>query len=383
MSVLSDLLHDLVDYLERYVVFTSDAHARTIALFVAATYVAEQFDTCPYLHVTSPAPQSGKTTLLDALRLTVHGAWQAVTPSEAVVFRMLDARRAVLLLDEIDAIYGPKAREHEGLRAILNAGHRRGSKVPRCNDKGDLLEFDVSGPKVLCGIGRIPDTVADRSIPIPLKRKPPGARVDRFRVRNVEPQAINLSERLTAWADRTDLGDAAPPLPETLSDRQQDTWEPLLAIADEAGRDWPRLAREAGVAIHAREEGDENLPIQLLADCRDVFGEREKLFTEDLLAGLHAKEGSPWPEYGRDRKPITANALARLLRPFEVRPSGTIRIGDETKKGYERTAFEDAWLRYLPRASQEAPETSQRHNAAGDCDGVTEAPPSEEGAWVF
>jgi len=72
------------------------------------------------------------------------------------------------LLDEGDAIFNRKAGGNtEGLRAVLNAGNRRGTTVPRVSLEAKhpkLLEFDVFCPKAIAGIGRIPETVADRSM---------------------------------------------------------------------------------------------------------------------------------------------------------------------------------------------------------------------------
>jgi hypothetical protein len=45
-------------------------------------------------------------------------------------------------------------------------------------------------------------------------------------------------------------------------------------------------------------------------------------------------------EYGRTGKPITANMLARLLKPLGIIPR-TIRTGDGTSKGTSGTHFKD------------------------------------------
>jgi Protein of unknown function (DUF3631) len=76
-------------------------------------------------------------------------------------------------------------------------------------------------------------------------------RVERFRRRDVAPAAEELLDRLTDWLEPQieELRRARPELPDELDDRAQDIWEPLLAIADLAGGDWPtrlvaRVARE-------------------------------------------------------------------------------------------------------------------------------------------
>ena len=58
-----------------------------------------------------------------------------------------------------------------------------------------VKEFEVFGPKALAGIGALPDTVADRSLPIRLKRRAPSERVERFRTRDAESEAKELCAR--------------------------------------------------------------------------------------------------------------------------------------------------------------------------------------------
>ena len=40
-----------------------------------------------------------------------------------------------------------------------------------------------------------------------------------------------------------------------------------------------------------------------------------------------------------------------MLRPFRIRPR-SVRVGDETAKGYRVEQFEDAFARYLPLLSE-------------------------------
>lgn len=91
----------------------------------------------------------------------------------------------------------------------------------------------------------MPDTVADRAIPIRLKRAAPGEIVERFRLRDVDAEATVLRGRIEEWCASIaeSLPEARPELPNALTDRQQDGAEPLLAIADAAGREWPEAAR--------------------------------------------------------------------------------------------------------------------------------------------
>lgn len=218
-----------------------------------------------------------------------------------------------MLLDEADAIFGPRSGErYEGLRAILNSGNRQGTPVLRVKLEGrrrEVDEFDVFGPKAVAGIGKLPDTVANRSIPIRMKRRAPSEQVARFRRRSAQAEAAQIGQPSVAVADV-----AVVAVPPELPDRAADGWETLLAIADAAGAGWPMRARLAAVALSAEHEVELSIGVRLLSDVRDAFGERDHLATADLLTFLHELDEAPWGEwYG---KPLTARGLAKLLEPF-------------------------------------------------------------------
>ena len=72
---------------------------------------------------------------------------------------------------------------------MLNEGHRHGGTVQRCVARGDdydIEEFDAFGFRALASTQALRDTLTDRSIVIPLQRKPPDATLERFSGRKIE-----------------------------------------------------------------------------------------------------------------------------------------------------------------------------------------------------
>jgi len=377
---LADLLADVAGVLRKYVVLGED-ELTAVTLWTVHTWLFDEFDVTPYLAVTSPEKRSGKTRLLDVLERLVARPWRAVAPSDAVVYRKIEADHPTLLLDEVDTIWGPKAAaSYEGLRALLNAGYRRGTTVPRCVGEGANLrvhDFDVFCPKALAGIGELPDTVADRSIPIRLQRKRRDERVERARAHNIELDARTLREDLAAWGEYLHgaLAYDCPSLPDELDDRAQDTWEPLLAIADAAGGEWPERARKAAVALSTGHDGSEDsLTVRLLADIKSAFavtGE-ERLPTQRLIDLLCEDETAPWGDW--HGKQITPHSLGRLLHRYNIK-ARKLRRGDETFRGYEKADFADAWERYLAAA---APSQQTAANFAGPPSGGSKVEQTEQ-----
>jgi hypothetical protein len=348
---LGDVLEDVEQFITRFVSFTSRAQADATTLWTAHTHGLDFAQTSPYLAVTSPEKRSGKTRLLEVLELLVKEPWRMATPSEAVLFRHIHDAHPTLLFDEIDAVFGPKAgRDNDGKRAILNAGYRRGTFVPRMVGEGTkqhVENFDVFCPKALAGIGKLPDTVADRSIAIRLHRRKRDEPVERLRYRVVRPQGEALRDELSAVMGQQDLADKLPDLPSELNDRAADGWEPLLAIADAAGGRWPEHARLAAVILSAVSDADEQgLGIKLLDDIRTVLAEipEDRIPTAKLKDRLRREEEWPWLE-----KNLTPTMLARLLKKYEIKPK-TIKPGGgaDSAKGYKREDFEEVFERYLP-----------------------------------
>jgi hypothetical protein len=213
-----------------------------------------------------------------------------------------------------------------------------------------VKDFSTFCPKAIAGIGQLPDTVADRSIPIVLQRRMPSERVERWRDRDGRSTAVPLHQKIEAWSQTANdtLRAARPALPSELSDRAQDVWEPLLAIADLAGGDWPHRARQAAVRLVGTVEDTDPI-IELLTDIADLLktDSGEIIATKVITDYLEALDHRPWPTWSRGDKPITPRGLARLLGPLGIHPDQR-RVGGDRARSYRRDALEAAIARYLP-----------------------------------
>jgi len=374
----AEILDAVARLVRRFVVVTPE-QAHVVALWTAHTWAFEASDQTPYLAILSAEKRSGKTRLLETIGAVVRAPWHAVQPSEAVLFRKISKDRPTLLLDETDALFSQRGDSRmEAVRALLNAGARRGVTVPRCLDaKADkLIDFEVYCPKALAGIGTLPETVGDRSFLIEMRRKKRTDSAERFRLRDVEKEAREIRARLEAWTspNLARLRAARPSLPRELGDRAADGAEPLLALADLAGGSWPERARRSVVALAGEKaDEDESDGVQLLGDIRRVIALLVRtdgtIRTEKLLDELRSLPESRWKRFGPRREELEAVDLARLVRPYGIRPK-QIRDGASVVRGYDVTTFTDAFERYLSDApqSEEAatPATPlQRDNHAG------------------
>jgi hypothetical protein len=251
----------------------------------------DHWDSTPRLAFLSAEPESGKTRALEITELLVPNPVQAINVSPSYLFRKVGSEEgATILFDEIDTVFGPKAKENEELRGLLNAGHRRGAVTGRCAVKGKETvpeEIPAYAAVALAGIGWLPDTILSRSVIIRMQRRHAGEKVEPYRRRIHASEGNAIRDTIAAWARGFELNEW-PELPPGIEDRSADVWEPLIAIADAIGGDWPKRARNAAVTlVTAAKEVEPSLGVRLLANIREVF-DAEKFPTKVLLEKLYA-----------------------------------------------------------------------------------------------
>jgi len=357
------VLFEVHQFVGRFVAYPDDASHVAHTLWIAHTHMMDAFDSTPRVAFLSPEPGSGKTRALEASELLVPNPIEAVNVTPAYLFRKVgdDDAKPTILYDEIDTVFGPKAKDNEEIRGLLNAGHRRGAVAGRCVVKGKTVtteEIPAYCAVALAGLGNLPDTLLSRSVVIRMRRRAPDERVEAYRRRVHGPEGEAVRSRLKEWADeiRDRIQNEWPEMPEGIEDRDADVWEALLIVADAAGGDWPERARKAAVTLVAESrESTPSLGVRLLADLREVFGDQAAMFTTDILTALNENDEMPW---GNLRgHPLDARGLSNRLRPYDVKRH-TIRIGDDVGKGYRADDLHDAWVRYLPPPASDKSVTS-------------------------
>ena len=353
---LDSLLNRTAATIRRYIVLNQQ-QLDAIALWVAHTHAFKASQVTPYLGVSSAEKGSGKSRLLEVLQRLVATPFNSSHVTASVLVRRIAKDTPTVLLDEIDALFLGNKEKAEHIRGILNAGYAMGGTYSMSEPiagSWEPVDYDVFSPKIFAGIGnRLPDTVRDRSILIEMRRRTPNEQCERFSHRKSPPTITPIHDELDVWATGAIplLIDAEPDLPEELSDRAADVWEPLLAIADLAGGDWPERARAAALALSAAVNIDDaSLGIMVLRDIKSIFDAagKDTMATAELVPALVAMEESPWGDLRG--KSIDNRRLARELRQYGIRPRD-LKIPDsdnKVQKGYRREDFVDAWDRYIP-----------------------------------
>src|SRR3954453_19123665 len=365
-SELINVLDQVYAFLGRFVSYPSE-HARVAhALWCVHAHLMDRWESTPRLAFLSAEPASGKSRALEVTEDLVPRAVSTVNVSPAYLFRKVasDDGAPTVLFDEIDTVFGPKAKDNEEIRGWLNAGHRRGAMAGRCVMRGKIVETEelpAYCAVAVAGLGWLPDTILTRSVIIRMRRRHAGETVEPFRHRIHSRQALAVRMTIEAWAGGQPTQIEWPEMPASVEDRDADVWEPLIAVADLVGGEWPHRAREAAVALVALSKDSEpSLGIRLLADIKSVFipddaPAVDALASKVLLQRLHEIAESPWHDL--KGKPLDERRLSGFLKQYGVK-SKTVRIVDSTPKGYARADLHDAWARYLPPPSPAKSATS-------------------------
>ncbi|KAB1977837.1 DUF3631 domain-containing protein [Streptomyces triticiradicis] len=356
------LLDEVEAFHRRFNVFPHEAAYVAVALWDAHAHLLDCFDSTPRLAFLSPEPGSGKSRALDVVETLVPRSMAAADASAAALFRSvsgIDGGRPTILFDEIDTIFGPKAGDNEQLRGFINAGHARGRPVYRC--VGDGANQQVQGFPSYCavavaGLGSLPDTILTRSVIIRMRRRARNEKAEPFRSRIHIREGNEIRDRLAKWAESVEkqVAGAFPALPDGVTDRPADVWEPLIAVADAAGGHWPERARKACVTLVTASKANDkgSLGVRLLTDLRDhVMAGIDRLPTVAILDRLNALDDAPWADL--NGKPLDNRRLSKMLAEYmtadtEPIASRNIKTAGSVLKGYYATDLHDAWQRYCP-----------------------------------
>lgn len=355
---LDDLLHDIVQDLNRYVSFNSEHELIAIALWIIHTYCIKIAYISPILFVTSAEMRCGKSTLLSILQKLLFKCVAASSVSPSAIYRLIPKYRPTFIFDEADTYFTEK---NEALRGVINAGHSRDtSGILLTNPETlEVERFDAFGAKCIAAIKGLPGTIEDRSIIIKMHRINKGQKKEKMRLMNedIRKQLYIIQQKCLRFANDNllKLKTIEPSIPETLNDRAADNWHPLLQIVALAGKGWQDAAIKAALSLSGVEQENKSLGVELLEDIFTVLNEKclnyNYLTTSELIDALCKDEEAPWATYNNKRQDarIGARQLSKLLSPYGIKSTN---VGPERNKGYFIENFNDAFNRYIPSQNQ-------------------------------
>jgi len=371
------LLTEIADTIKRYIVLDSD-QANAAALWVALTWFIDVVEVAPLAIINAPEKACAKTLLLSLMGFMSYRSLYAANASSSAIFRSVELWKPTILIDEADTFF----KDNFELHGLVNAGYLKDGIVLRSEVSGDTFEpkmFSVYSAKALAGISlekHLPDATMSRGIIFNLRRKLPHENVRRLRhaERGIFGAiAAKLARFSLDYSHRVRL--SRPALPEELSDRDQDNWEGLLAIASCAGEQWLAKATRAALNLSGSNKAV-SVGNELLADIQDVFESKKltRISTADLIAALCADDELSWNTYNRGKQ-LSPRQLASRLKDYDI-TSKQMRLTkyENPQRGFEVEQFSDAFARYLaPTPNLPLQRYSDLNASNGEGYSVTEA----------
>src|SRR5262249_11613255 len=158
-------------------------------------------------------------------------------------------------------------------------------------------------------------------IVIRMRRRRKTEKVERLRRRGLSAQqGEELGRRWAGFHQShpelvASLSGSYPKMPGELNDRACDSWEPLVALADAGGGEWPKQARDAAKHLAGADDADDDLGTRLLADLLRIWPDGDVETGRQLVELLKDDDDDGlWRNYGKQGKGLTANSMARILR---------------------------------------------------------------------
>jgi hypothetical protein len=376
------LLGEVRDWLRKYIFLTDDC-LLAVSAWVMAAWLARVWDRFPHVGITSPEMRCGKTRLLELLKQICPNANFATSLTGPALYRSMGGKDLpTLLMDEAQSLARRGSEASEVLREIFCGSISKDATVKRCvGPNFTPTDFPIYCPKVVALIGKLDGVLADRCLPVPMRRITNHDRkVVPGRMSVIEAEGLDLAVKLLEWSVRDSTQENARTIYNALevfpiaNARMAELLLPLQTVAildaspayapasihssysssEDGQPDALRIlhAYAHGLDESAREPERQSSGVRLLSACRDIWATewagKEFLPTRDLLRLLLDREDEGWTEFPNGN-PLTAEKLRNLLGEYDIRPT---RDGKQTCRGYYRKHFVDAWSRYLPAAGQ-------------------------------
>lgn len=345
-----ELAHEILHIVKSHIV-CNDAVAIAITLWIFFSWCIDVAYIAPIAWINAPEKRCGKTQLATLMGRMSKRSIMASNVSQSALFRTIERYKPTFVIDEADSFF----HGDMDLKNIINCGFSRDNPyVWRCvGDNHEPIPFDVFGAKIISGIGKLPSTVMDRSISLTLRRALPTEK--RQRVKDI-PKATTetIKAKLARWADDNmdKVATSKPKLPETIYNREFDTWEILFQIANTLGDDWLKLVTNACLAITQTDSKEPSENEELLTDIKAIFELQavDSMATRDLLTALIGADSDGltkrWATSNKGQ-PMTDRQLAKRLKDFEIKSSKINKPNETQKRGYYLADFADAFKRYL------------------------------------
>ena len=220
-----DIYIEIYEELKKYLVLKDEEYS-IITLWIMASWLVDDFQTCPYLCLIAPK-SSGKTAVLNMLSELAYRSVSAISVTAPSLFRAIEMWHITLLIDEAEYQIKQETEAGQALYGCLNGGYKRGSFAIRTEGEGSSripAAYDVFGFKAIAATKLFHPTLESRSIIINMVQGMPKKMIIDSGV------MAKLRAKLLFWRFET-LGKLPVVFPESRVGRLIEMFIPLFTVA--------------------------------------------------------------------------------------------------------------------------------------------------------
>ncbi len=220
-----EVYNDVYSFCKEYLVIREEEY-HIITLWIMASWLVDDFQTCPYLCAIAPK-SSGKTQMLNVLNELAYRAVMTISVTAASLFRAIELWHITLLIDEAEFQVKQETESGQALYGCLNGGYKRGSYAIRTegdNSNRIPTTYEVFGFKAIATTRLFHPTLESRSIVINMAQGMP----DKILID--EGRAGVIRAKLLFWMFET-LGKLPLVFPKSNNGRLIEMFIPLFTVA--------------------------------------------------------------------------------------------------------------------------------------------------------
>jgi len=334
------LLAEVRAFIHRYCDL-SEAFEQISAHYVLFSWIYDAFNEVPYLRVRGDFGSGKSRYLLTVGSLCYKPIFASGASTVSPIFRILDAFRGTLILDESDFRVSDEKAE---IVKILNNGNARGFPVLRSETtptkEYNPRAFHVFGPKIIASRTNFSDKALEsRCITEDMGRQPPRAEIPLNLPTKFADEATELRNKLLMFRFRNlnrprDLQSIAD---RSLEPRIAQIFSPLLATIETEAVKQSVLALARRYSGIIATERSMSIEAQLLQAIHDLWRDGAVLSVKDITEKFVSRYGE---EYRRPPTPRWIGALIRSrLSLVPAKSHGTFVI-PATEEAKLRQLFE-------------------------------------------
>jgi len=356
VDVYKELYLPIKSIYEENIDFYKPEYGVILTIWTIGTYFFSLFDSYPYILLTG-TKGSGKTKVEDLASYLAFNAQKTNNATPASVFRLCEANRCTLLIDEGEMLRS--SNYGSDLLLILNSGYKSGGTITRVNNEtGKVEQFDVYSPKMIAAIQEIDSTLFSRCLSITMV-KTADAEIGNSRINKRTADWFKIRDRLYRYM-LTKFQEIEERYHEEytneISCRNYELWSPLLAIARHIDTYNDGNSIYEKLLNYAKQDKDQDSMLDswhtaLLEGLRELVGISNQYLVRDIRNAMVSKLESDEGEYVKSR--WVGSALKRF--GFQRGPrknEGNTYYLDEKK-------VKDLLVRYQIQMFTEPPQESE------------------------